>query len=326
MRQRVLRRNTWIGHVRYAAFSLALLPVACGGGDAQPEEVPDTGPASVVAEGAVPELVQDGFMFTEGPVAGPDGNLYFSDIPENRVYRVLADGPVEVFLENTDGANGLAFDAQGRLVAAQGAGGQIGAFDAEGNVAVLARGTDDDPYRPNDLILDTRGGIFFTDPGQRPTPEAPATRNPRVFYITPDGETVPVTDMAGRSNGITLTLDGATLLIADSNGHDVLAMDVAPDGSTGNLRPWAALQGIPDGENSGADGVAVDSEGRLYVTSAPGVQVFDDIGNYLETIAFPQQPSNIAFGGPDRMTLFATARTGLYSLQMRTAGPADRAK
>ena len=97
-------------------------------------------------------------------------------------------------------------------------------------------------------------------------------------------------------------------------------MDVAPDGSTGNLRQWAGLQDIPEGENSGADGVAVDSEGRLYVTSVTGVQVFDDVGDYLETIAFPQQPSNVAFGGPDRMTLFATARTGLYSLRMRTAG------
>ena len=326
MRQRELQRSTWIGHVRHAAVALALIPVACGGGDAQPEETPDMGSTSVVAEGAVPELIQDGFVFTEGPVAGPDGNLYFSDIPENRIYRVLADGTVEPFLENTDGANGLAFDAQGRLIAAQGAAGQIGAFDMEGNVTVLARGTDDDPYRPNDLILDTQGGIYFTDPGLRPTPEAPATRNPRVFYITPDGETVPVTDTAGRSNGITLALDGATLLIADSNGHDVLAMDVAPDGSTGNLRQWAGLQDIPEGENSGADGVAVDSEGRLYVTSVTGVQVFDDVGDYLETIAFPQQPSNVAFGGPDRMTLFATARTGLYSLRMRTAGPADRAK
>ena len=186
MRQRELQRSTWIGHVRHAAVALALIPVACGGGDAQPEETPDMGSTSVVAEGAVPELIQDGFVFTEGPVAGPDGNLYFSDIPENRIYRVLADGTVEPFLENTDGANGLAFDAQGRLIAAQGAAGQIGAFDMEGNVTVLARGTDDDPYRPNDLILDTQGGIYLPTPvsGRRLRHPRPATRESSTSHQT----------------------------------------------------------------------------------------------------------------------------------------------
>jgi len=315
-------------------LALAGIASACGGAEspAPAEEPPSepaaeaTAPASVVAPGAAPELVQDGFSFTEGPVFGPDGNLYFSDVRESRIHRVLPDGTVEVYLENTDGANGLAFDDSGRLIAAQGAGGQVGAFDADGNVTVLAEGTAEDPYRPNDLILDGRGGIYFTDPGQRGTPEAPATRSPRVWYITPEGETVLVTDAAGRANGITLTLDGSTLILADSDGPDVLAMDVAADGTASNLRSWASLEDIPAGERSGADGMAVDADGRLYVTTVAGVQVFDPDGVYLETIQFPQQASNVAFGGPDRTTLYATARTGVYSLRMATAGPADRAK
>ncbi len=309
---------------------VALLATGCGGDAPAPEATTADAPApamtDVVAEGATPQLVQEGFTFTEGPVAGPDGALYFSDVRESRIHRVLPDGTVEVYRENTDGANGLAFDRQGRLVAAQGAGGRIGAFVENGGITPLAERTGDDGYAPNDLILDASGGLYFTDPGPRPTPEMPATRPPRVFYLTPGGETMLVTDQIGRPNGITLTLDGRTLLIADSNGPDVMAMDVGPDGTASNLRPWARLQGITEGEPSGADGMAIDAEGRLYVTTTVGVQVFSPTGDHIQTIMFPRQPSNVAFGGPDRMTLYVTAREGLYSLQMRTAGPADRAK
>ena len=118
-----------------------------------------------------------------------------------------------------------------------------------------------------------------------------------------------------------LAYDRRVKAVADRGARlDVL------DGSADNLRPWATLRDIPAGERSGADGVAVDSDGRLYVTTVAGLQVFDEAGSYLETLEFPQQPTNVAFGGPDRMTLYVTAITGVYSLRMATAGPADRAK
>ena len=124
-----------------------------------------------------------------------------------------------------------------------------------------------------------------------------------------------------RPNGLTLTNDGKTLIVDDTIGPTVFAYDVQPDGSVKNKRAFAQLRDIPDGKESGADGLAIDRNDRLYITTVAGVQVFDAKGQYLGTIKAGRQAANVAFGGPDKKTLYMTAREGLYKVNTLAQGP-----
>ena len=130
-----------------------------------------------------------------------------------------------------------------------------------------------------------------------------------------------IDDQVARPNGLTLTADGKTLIVDDTLGTTVFAYDVQPDGSVTNKRAFAELRDIPAGQESVADGLALDSEGRIYITTVKGVQVFDAAGQYLGTIAVARQPANVAFAGPDKRTLYITAREGLYRLKTLAQGP-----
>jgi len=272
----------------------------------------------VVAAGATVELVKEGFQFTEGPVGTPDGGLYFTDVRANVMYRLDPSGGINVFRDNTAAANGLAFDRGGNVLAVEGEGKRVIRIDSRGIVAAVAgQAAGGQAFlRPNDLIVDRRGGIYVTDPGPRGH-----QGKAFVYYIRSDGHVLLVSDEIRRPNGLTLTRDEKMLLVADTLGNIVFAFDIRTDGSAVNKRPFASLQGIPDGKPSIADGVALDSDGRLYVTTVTGVQVFDATGTYLGTIAVPRQPTNLAFSGPDKRTLYITAREGLYRLRMLSQGP-----
>jgi gluconolactonase len=130
-----------------------------------------------------------------------------------------------------------------------------------------------------------------------------------------------VEDQIVRPNGLTLTNDRKTLIVDDTVGDTVFAFDVQPDGTVKNKRPFARLHDTPPSQESGADGMALDREGRVYVTTVSGVQVFDSAGQYLGTIRVPRQPANVAFSGPDKRTLYITAREGLYRLKVLSQGP-----
>ena len=277
-----------------------------------------SGIPGVVAAGAKVELVKEGFQFTEGPVGTSDGGLYFTDLRANMMYRLDPSDGISVFRDNTAAANGLAVDRSGNLLAVEGEGRRIIRIDSRGAVGtVTAQAAGGQAFlRPNDLIVDRRGGIYVTDPGP---PDH--QRKAFVYYVRPDGDVLRVSDDIRQPNGLTLTRDEKTLLIADTLGSIVFAFDIQADGSAINKRPFAKLQGIPEGKPSIADGMALDSAGRLYVTTVTGVQVFDGGGTYLGTIAVPRQPSNVAFSGPDRRTLYITAGEGLYRLHMLSQGP-----
>jgi gluconolactonase len=256
-----------------------------------------SGLVGVVAPGAEPELVQEGFTFTEGPVGSPEGGLYFSDIRANRIYYLDPNGRINSVREQTNGANGLALTHDGELLAADGK-------------PLMA---------PNDLIVDSKGAVYFTDPGPRPLVPG---RTAYVYYL-PAGAKQPtvIDDQITRPNGLTLTGDGKTLIVDDSVGSSVYAYDVQPDGSVKSKRTFAQLRDFPEGKESGADGMALDRDGRLYVTTVIGIQVFDVTGRYLGTIKVPRQPANAGFAGPDKRMLYITAREGLYRLKMLAQGP-----
>ena len=278
------------------------------------------GIAGVVAPGVVPELVQEGFVFTEGPVGTPDGGLYFSDIRPNRIHYLDPGGKISLVREQTNGANGLALTREGDLLAAEGEGKRISRRSRDGGVTTVTEGIAGKPFlSPNDVLVDANGGIYITDPGPRPVVPG---RTAYVYYL-PAGakEPIVIDDQIARPNGITLTRDGKTLIVNDTLGPTVYAYDVQPDGSVKNKRTFAQLRDIPEGKESGADGMALDREDRVYVTTVAGVQVFDAAGKYLGTIKAPRQPANAGFAGPDKRVLYITAREGLYRINMLAQGP-----
>jgi len=279
------------------------------------------GIGGVVAADAKVELVQEGFTFLEGPVGAPDGGLYFSDIMgANKTMRLDPAGKVSVFHENTNGTNGLVLLKDGSLIGVEGDGLRVSKRSVDGKVTVLTEGAPGKPLlSPNDLIMDRKGGIYFTDPGPRPVVPG---RKAFVYYL-PAGAREPVLldETIARPNGLTLTRDGKTLIVDDTVGDTVFAFDVQPDGSVKNKRPFAKLHDTHAGAESGADGLAIDRAGRLFISTVSGVQIFDSSGKYLGMIAVPRQPSNVAFAGPGKRTLYITARQGLYRIKTLTRGP-----
>ncbi len=282
---------------------------------------PGGGLAQVIAADAKVQLVQEGFIFTEGPVGTPDGGLYFTDLQKaQRIYRMAAQGAITVLREKSNNVNGLALTPKGELIGVEALGQRVVRIAADGAFTEITRGTGVTPLMlPNDLIADAKGGIYFTDPGPRPIPPG---RKHHVYYLPPGAtNAIIVDDNQTRPNGLTLTLDGKTFVVADTVELVLHAWDVQADGTLRNRRPFLRLQGIPAGEDSGGDGMAIDREGRFYVTSATGVQVFAASGAYLGTIVVPKRPANVAFAGPGKSVLYITAREGLYRIQTLTAGP-----
>jgi len=315
--------RTLVGHrTKYARPAILVLGTAAAvvllAGAAHAQST--SGIAGVVAPGVAPELVQEGFVFTEGPVGTPDGGLYFSDIRPNRIYHLDPGGKISLVREQTNGANGLALTREGDLLAAEGEGKRISRRSRDGVVTTVTEGIAGKPFlSPNDVLVDAKGGIYITDPGPRPVVPG---RTAYVYYLPPGAkEPIVIDDQIARPNGITLTRDGKTLIVNDTLGPTVYAYDVQPDGSVKNKRTFAQLRDIPEGKESGADGMALDREDRLYVTTVAGVQVFDAAGKYLGTIKVPRQPANAGFAGPDKRVLYITAREGLYRINMLAQGP-----
>jgi gluconolactonase len=302
--------------VHLALCAAALLAVAAVPTFAQaPGDIP-----GVLAASAAPELVQEGFVFTEGPVGTADGGLYFSDIRVSKVFHLDAGGKISVVRENTDGANGLALTRDGELLFAEGDGKRITKRNKDGTITTVTEGPPGVPLlAPNDLLVDSKGGIYFTDPGPRPV----VPGRPTYVYYLPSGARAPILldGSIARPNGLTLIGDGRTLIVDDTLNPTVFAYDVQPDGSVKNKRAFTQLRDIPAGSESGADGIAIDRDDRVYITTVTGVQVFDPKGQYLGTIKVARQPANAAFAGPGKQTLYITAREGLYRVRSLAKGP-----
>src|SRR5688572_2353545 len=286
----------------------------------------------VVAAGTKIELVASGLRGGEGAIAAPDGTLLFTEQEANRVSRIDASGRVTPYLSNTNGTIGLAFDRHGRLIAAQTTNPQIAVLSPTRDV--LADSFDGQPLlRPNDLTIDRNGGIYFSDPGPPPQPgqTVDLPRRPAVFYIRPEGDVLKAAEDIERPNGVLLSPDERVLYVANTLGDSVLAFDVASDGTLGNRRSFARLEGVVKTENgvrSGADGLAVDSAGRLYVATTVGVQVFSTQGTRLGTIpiGIANGPQNLAFSGPGKRTLYVVGRNAAWRIAMQSQGLNDRAK
>jgi gluconolactonase len=270
--------------------------------------------------------LHDGFKFTEGPAYDGKRYLYFTDIPNNHILRTDVSGypdrvgPVEVFLEESKSCNGLMFDGQGRLLGCQMKGNVVSIDTSAKQVDVLSNRYQDKPFNAcNDLVVDRQGGIYFTDP--RFAAPDPWPQGIEAFYYRyPDGKVVRLGEDLVAPNGILLSPDEKTLYVVPSMQKEVMAYEVEAPGKIGKGRVFFEMRQPKGKKNSGGDGLSLDVQGNLYVTTELGVQCVSRDGEFLGVIAFPEQPANCAFGGPGNKVLFATCRTGLYAVSMPIAG------
>jgi gluconolactonase len=246
------------------------------------------------------------YQFTEGPAVDANGNIYFSDINAGIIYRWSTDGSVSVFLEGLNHPNGLMFDKSGSLVACEGGAGRLISIDPQKNITVLADKYDGTRFNePNDLWIDPQGGIYFTDPAY----QSPVLQDGQhVYYLSPDRSQVTrvIIDM-NQPNGLVGTPDGRTLYVADFGAGQTFTYTINSDGSLWDKRLFTA---------TGSDGMDLDKNGNLYLTSGNQVKIFDSAGNLLHSIPMAENPTNVAFAGADGGILFITARTQAYTAQL----------
>ena len=265
----------------------------------------------LLEKGAKVEKLADGFKFTEGPTCDADGNVYFTDIPNERIHRWSVDGKLTTFRENSGRANGLYFDKDRNLLACEGGNRRLTRISMKGKVTILADEFGGKKLNsPNDLWIDPRGGVYFTDP-RYGSQEGLEQGGFHVYYLPPDnGKLVRVIDDLKKPNGVIGTADGKLLYVADPGDNKSFVYKINPDGSLTDRKHIAP---------EGSDGMTLDERGNLYLTRG-GVEVYSPDGKKIASIETPERPANITFGGRDRRTLFITARTGFYSLNMNVRG------
>jgi gluconolactonase len=273
--------------------------------------------AGPIAPGAKPQKISSEFMFTEGPASDSDGNIYFTDQPNDRIMKwSAADGKITTWMQPAGRSNGLCFDGKGNIIACADEKNELWSISPDKKATVLVK-----DYKgklldgPNDVWVRPDGGIYFTDPFYK---RDYWHRGPKeqdiegVYYIPADHKSVTrvVSDMV-RPNGIIGTPDGKTLYVADIDGHKSYSYDIQADGSLTNKKLFC---------NLGSDGMTIDDEGNVYLTGR-GVTVFDKTGKQVALIDINEPwTANVCFGGKDRHTLFITASKCVYTVQMRTKG------
>ncbi|RJP19311.1 MAG: SMP-30/gluconolactonase/LRE family protein [Candidatus Omnitrophota bacterium] len=272
--------------------------------------------SGIIADGASVEKLADGFEFTEGPAVDAEGNVFFTDQPNDRILKWSVDGKLTTFLQPCGRSNGLFFDKNGDLLACADLNNQLWSIDADGKETVLVKEYNGKLLNgPNDLWIRPDGGVYFTDPFYKREywNRGPIEQDGQcVYFLSPDRKTLTrVADDLMTPNGIIGTPDGKTLYVSDIRARKTYVYDVKEDGALANKKLFCEM---------GSDGMTIDNEGNVYLTGR-GVTVFDKNGNQIEHIEVNERwTANVCFGGKDRNTLFITATKGLYGLPMRVKG------
>lgn len=275
---------------------------------------------AAILESPTAERLATGFEFTEGPLWDHDaGVLYFVDIRRSILYRMAAGKGPDIVRENTGEGNGTTFDLEGNIIMCEGGNRRLTRMRPDRGVEVLV-----DAYggkrlnRPNDVVCRSDGSIYFTDPGLRLPMAQRELPHSGVYRVSSNGEMALIAECE-YPNGLAFSPDERTLYVANSRWAQYIhAIELDGTGNMVRRRIFADMsadepEGVPDG-------MKVDAEGRVFCTGPGGTWVFDADGARLGVIRTPEVPANLAFGGPDRRTLFMTARTSVYGLPVKTPG------
>ena len=273
---------------------------------------------SPVAPNAKPVKLAGDFKFTEGPAVDAEGNIYFTDQPNDRIHIWSTDGKLSTFLEPCGRSNGLCFDAEGNLWACADEKSELWKIDVKTKKATVVVKEFDGKLLngPNDVWVRPDGGAYFTDPFyKRPYwkrgPEEQTKRG--VYYVSPKGKLSRVDADYGMPNGIIGTPDGKTLYASDIGKGKTYQYSIQEDGTLKDRRIFC---------EAGSDGMTIDDAGNVYTTTGKNVLIFDRDGKKIGGIAMDEGATNVCFGGKGMKTLFVTAGKSLYSVEMATKGAA----
>jgi len=271
---------------------------------------------SVVAKGAVLKKVSDQFSFTEGASVDKQGDVFFTDQPNDKIWKYDTEGKLSVFLDKTGRSNGTYFDRKGNLLTCADEKDELWSIDPKGKVTILLKDFEGHRFNgPNDLWEDLKGGIYFTDPYyQRPywNRTSPDIKGEKVYYLAKGKkQAVVVADDLEQPNGIVGTPDGKFLYVADIKAGKTYKYTTNADGSLSNKQLFCEL---------GSDGMTLDNEGNVYLTGN-GVTVYNKDGKKIDHIKVPSQwTANLCFGGKNKNVLFITASESVYTIDMRVRG------
>ncbi len=274
--------------------------------------------SSIIADGAILEKLGEGYSFTEGPIADKKGNVFFTDQPNNKIYRWDAQtNAITLFSDQAGRANGMYFDKKGNLIACADEENQIWSFDKKGKHTVLLAKFEGKLLNgPNDLWIDSKDGIYFTDPLYERTywKRDPTTQlDGQKLYYLPAGSknAVVVNDEFKKPNGIIGTSDNKKLYVADIGASKIYVFDIEGPGKLTNRTIFTDM---------GCDGMTVDEKGNVYL-AGKGVTVFDKTGKKITEIPIHKGwTSNVTFGGKNNDMLFVTAEKAVYGLKMKVRG------
>ncbi|MEH6747325.1 MAG: SMP-30/gluconolactonase/LRE family protein [Maribacter arcticus] len=271
----------------------------------------------LVTDGAELNQISNKYSFTEGPASDKNGNVYFTDQPNDKIIKWNeADNTLSIFKEPAGRANGLYFDHNGNLLAAADDKNELWRINSNGIVDTLITNFEGKKLNgPNDIWVDLQGGIYFTDPYyQRPYWERTTAEieEKNVYYISPDLKniTVAATDLV-QPNGIIGTPDGKTLYVADIGDQKTYSYTIQNNGTLTNRTIFTDM---------GSDGMTIDNKGNIYLTGE-GVTIFNPKGEKIHHIPVNEEwTANVTFGGKNQNILFITAKGSVYTLKMNVHG------
>lgn len=273
---------------------------------------------AIIADNATLTLISDQFSFTEGPSTDRDGNVYFTDQPNDNIWKYSVDGELSLFMDQTGRSNGMYFDEEGNLLTAADENRQVLSINTQREITVLVNDFEGKRLNgPNDIwINQNNGGVYITDPYYRRNYWEHTEQQideERVYYLPPDQqELIVVADHYEKPNGIIGTSDGRTLYVADIGDEKTYSYTINRDGTLSDRTLFAEM---------GSDGMTIDNLGNIYLTGTDGVTVFNRNGQQIEQINVPKGwTSNLTFFGSERQTLFITASNAVYTLEMNVHG------